>query len=436
MGKTLWGTVALAVACASAGCTSAPAWLASATEKVPYVGKSKSEQGFPLSGGPDFSKGYEEYSAEYQSRNIVSPAMGLDGPVEPSRTQRWTKAVTGSSVVKGVSTAFKTVKEKTTDVVMPRKGPPPSPVSLATEVGVPSPDLYLTSARVYEKAGDLAGAEAQYRRALDVAPQNMAALLGTAHLYDRQGRLPEAAAMYAQAAELHPTEAAPLNDLGLCLARQNRLAEAAAALEKAVALKPDRKLYRNNVATVMVELGRVDEALAHLASVHGQAVAHHNVGFLLYKLGNTEAAAQHYALASRLDRSLTAGQSSAAGASQSGPTARPPVMEPGAPTRQFTQRQVVPSQTAPRYEAQVAAPPTAKPSTAVVPPPTVHGPVNLPQWSQSPDRQTPPAAPPVPADVDSYQPPGRDPATIGPAPQDLLRHLPPVDPSYIPQSRY
>ena len=54
-------------------------------------------------------------------------------------------------------------------------------------------------------------------------------------------------------------------------------------LRQAVKLEPKRKLYRNNLATVLVDMGRTDEAWDELSSVHTPAVAHYNLGYLLYQ---------------------------------------------------------------------------------------------------------------------------------------------------------
>ena len=57
--------------------------------------------------------------------------------------------------------------------------------------------------------------------------------------------------------------------------------DAAAALRRAVAADPKEVLDRNNLATVLIELNRSDEAYQTLVSVHGEAVVHYNIGFLL-----------------------------------------------------------------------------------------------------------------------------------------------------------
>ena len=168
------------------------------------------------------------------------------------------------------------------------------------------PDLYVASARLYEKNGNTIGAADQYQKALKVDPNNLVALLSYAHLLDRQNKLDEATQLYQRAAMEHPHEAAAHNDLGLCLARRRMLNESIAALSDAVRLQPDRELYRNNLATVLIEQNRADEALKQLQAVQADAVAHYNVGYLLQQHGQMELASNYFDRASQIDPSFTA----------------------------------------------------------------------------------------------------------------------------------
>ena len=88
-----------------------------------------------------------------------------------------------------------------------------------------------------------------------------------------------------------------MNDLGLCYAKQGKLDAAVEVLERAVLHSPTSIRYRNNLASILVNTGRADAALQQLTSVHGVAVAHYNVGFLLAKRGEAELARQHLTLA-------------------------------------------------------------------------------------------------------------------------------------------
>jgi tetratricopeptide (TPR) repeat protein len=147
-----------------------------------------------------------------------------------------------------------------------------------------------------------------YKKALEIAPNDAAALLAYGHLLDRRGELAEATKQYKKCCKQHPDNAAAFNDLGLCLHRQGQLPESATAMREAVRLQPERKLYSNNLATVLVEQGRRDEAFKVLASAHGTAAAHYNVGYLLQQQGDKRSALEQFQMALGTDPSMTAAQ--------------------------------------------------------------------------------------------------------------------------------
>jgi tetratricopeptide (TPR) repeat protein len=177
------------------------------------------------------------------------------------------------------------------------------PLSLS-KPAKPTPGLYVAMAQMAERSGGLAAAAEQYRRALNLDPGYLDALLGMARLNDRQNNFEEANKFYAEAAKRHPQIAATHNDRALCLARQGKLQESAACLAQAVTLQPDRALYRNNLATVLVHLGQSDAALKQLASVQSKPIAHYNLAVLLVQQNQLQLAAEHFRTAAELDPTL------------------------------------------------------------------------------------------------------------------------------------
>ncbi len=163
------------------------------------------------------------------------------------------------------------------------------------------PELYVATARLYEKDGNFVAAADQYQKALKVGPNDIVATLSYAHMLDRQNKLDQATELYLRAVKAHPHEAAAQNDLGLCYARRRMFNESAAALSKAVALQPDRELYRNNLASVLIEQNRPQDALKQLQAVQADSVAHYNIGFLLQTRGDDRLAAAYFKKASELD---------------------------------------------------------------------------------------------------------------------------------------
>jgi tetratricopeptide (TPR) repeat protein len=174
--------------------------------------------------------------------------------------------------------------------------------------GKPGPELYVAVARLYAQAGKTADAEEQYKLSLKMKPDYLPALLGYAQLKDQVSRPDEALQLYQRALTVYPQEASVHNNLGLCYARQGRLDEAIVALTRATRLAPKNALYRNNVAKALLDRDRLSEAFVHLKEVHGEAGAYYNLGLLLSKKGQTQAAVRQLTLALRADPSLVVAQ--------------------------------------------------------------------------------------------------------------------------------
>lgn len=211
----------------------------------------------------------------------------------------------GNSVVKGAKTVQHWMVPQSHPATT---GTLAAPAVAANSAGAPKvgPELYVASARLYEKNGNFIGAGEQYQKALKVAPDNLVALLCYAHLLDRQNKLDQATQLYQRAVRAHPHEASAHNDLGLCYARRRMLNESIASLSDAVRLQPNRELYRNNLATVLIEQNRPDEALKQLQAVQADAVAHYNVGYLLQQHKQDQLAANYFSRAAQLDPSFAA----------------------------------------------------------------------------------------------------------------------------------
>jgi len=207
-------------------------------------------------------------------------------------------AEAGASSGGSVSESIKGGMKKLSDMFSPRTTvvPADDPTSLSTPAK-PSPELYVSMGLLLEQQSRFAEAEQRYQQALKLNSNHLGALVAMARLKDRQKRFDDAVRLYEQAAKAHPNQSVVFNDLGLCHARRGRLREAVAQMERAVQLKPDEVRYRNNLATVLVELGDVDRAFVHLQAVHGEATALYNLGYLMYKKGQTRAAAVLFAKA-------------------------------------------------------------------------------------------------------------------------------------------
>ncbi len=78
----------------------------------------------------------------------------------------------------------------------------------------------------------------------------------------RMGRIAEAEAEYRVALQQAPDAPDLLNHLGIALLAQAKHAESEACLRRALRIKPDHAEAHNNLGVLFEQLGRVDEAIA------------------------------------------------------------------------------------------------------------------------------------------------------------------------------
>jgi Tfp pilus assembly protein PilF len=197
-------------------------------------------------------------------------------------------------------------KKKEQAVMSAESAEPRDAIRLDEPSGPPSPQLLIALAQMSERQGDVGQARHHYQSALKQWPGQVDVLLSAARMEDRLGNMAVAEGLYQQAVVANPQHAGAHNDFGLCLARQGKLQPSIQELERAISLQADKPLYRNNAATVLVELRDDQRALAHLAAVHGPALAHYNMGQLLVQRKRASEAAGYYVRALELDPSMQA----------------------------------------------------------------------------------------------------------------------------------
>ncbi len=130
------------------------------------------------------------------------------------------------------------------------------------------PGAHLNLGVLRSRAGDPAGAERAYRRALQLDPGFAAAALNLANLLNRQGRNDAAEAALRATIERAPGEGELHYSLGLLLAEAERYEPAAASLGRAARLLPAHARVRYNQGLVLQRLGRMDEAEAALVAAN------------------------------------------------------------------------------------------------------------------------------------------------------------------------
>ena len=109
---------------------------------------------------------------------------------------------------------------------------------------------------------DWRGAEASYRRALELAPVNAVVLRRAGVLAAYLGRFDEAIALDHRALEQDPLSTSTYINLGTHLHPIDRLAEAEAAFRKALELAPQSPVARALLSRILLAKGRGKEALA------------------------------------------------------------------------------------------------------------------------------------------------------------------------------
>ena len=247
-------------------------------------------------------------SARFWMAPLVLMAFGaadVAGLLRCTASAQETNPANNKSWTDSVSSSFHQTFSKIGHVLDPKpaaKTPVPEDDAIALNgKGKPGPELYVAVAHLYEEKSNWADAERQYQLALadKDKPDFLPALLGYAQLKERLGRPNDAIELYQRAAKAHPKEASVYNNMGLCYARQGRLDEAVAAMTRAVQLAPKNALYRNNIALALVDQGKLGEAFAQLCEVHDEAAAYYDMGYLLNRKGQTQAAMQHFAFALR-----------------------------------------------------------------------------------------------------------------------------------------
>jgi len=105
-----------------------------------------------------------------------------------------------------------------------------------------------------------AGAEAEYRRAFELAPQNPAVISSLANLNAQLGRLEEGVALQQRAIALEPLRTQSIFNLALYLVSLRRYDEAEGAMRKAIALQPQSA--QNYMWLAIIELQRGHPAAA------------------------------------------------------------------------------------------------------------------------------------------------------------------------------
>jgi protein O-GlcNAc transferase len=112
-----------------------------------------------------------------------------------------------------------------------------------------------------EQAGELPGAEREYREALLESPSSVTILFRLGVVCLKQRKLENAMRYLSQVTELDPNFAEAWSNLGIAVASHGSPAKAENAFRQAVALSPGRPDLYRNLANSLIATGNRDEAL-------------------------------------------------------------------------------------------------------------------------------------------------------------------------------
>lgn len=145
--------------------------------------------------------------------------------------------------------------------------------------------------------GKLAEAEAAYRHAVQLRPDEAQAHTGLGLLLARRGATAEALECLRRAGALSPANAEAHNNLGRVARACQRPEEALASFSAALALAPRQPEAHYNYAQALAALGRRGEAIdawrAAVALAPALAPAHYQLGLALQAQGDLPAARAH-----------------------------------------------------------------------------------------------------------------------------------------------
>jgi tetratricopeptide (TPR) repeat protein len=124
--------------------------------------------------------------------------------------------------------------------------------------------VYFMRGAMYERLKNYDGAEAEFRKVLELNPDNASALNYLGYMYaDRSVRLEEAQKLISRALELEPDNGAYLDSLGWVYFRQNKLEEAEHALVRALSKKEigGDPTVHDHLGDVYFKLGKTKDAI-------------------------------------------------------------------------------------------------------------------------------------------------------------------------------
>ncbi len=165
---------------------------------------------------------------------------------------------------------------------------------------IPASEFY----QVFDLASDLlakgktAEALPEWRKAVDLDPDDEKARVNLGFALDREGLTDEAIEQYRKAIDIAPEHASAYDNLAGDLLQRGRLDEAIEAYTADLALQSRNALAQTNLATALYQRGRIDEAIEHgrqaLEVDPTNTDAHNTLGLALWKQDRLDEAIGHF----------------------------------------------------------------------------------------------------------------------------------------------
>jgi len=168
------------------------------------------------------------------------------------------------------------------------------------------PETHMAAGRLHESQNRLARAAEQYRLAVALKPDYVAALNRLGIVLDRLGRFKEADNAFRGAIAVVADRAYLYNNLAFSYIMQLNWREAEVTLTKALELQPDFARARVNLAMALAQQERFDEALTQFQTVLPAEDAYYNMGLMYQSKRRLLEAAQAFKAALELNPQMLA----------------------------------------------------------------------------------------------------------------------------------
>ncbi|CAN5232560.1 hypothetical protein BH11PSE11_BH11PSE11_16500 [soil metagenome] len=166
-------------------------------------------------------------------------------------------------------------------------------------------------------AGRFDEAEAFYRKALRITPDDMETLYLLGTVCSQLGKLDDAVKFLGAALKIAPNHVESLNSMGMTMRGQKKHAESAEYFRRALQIKPDYADALSNLGSLLEFDGKPEEAEPYLRRAlelnPDGANVHYNLGLVLFATDRFEEAAKHFVRGLELNPNIPAAYSDLGG---------------------------------------------------------------------------------------------------------------------------